>query len=96
MNEPEENYGKGYIAVFRSMQEHWIYPNHRKFTEFEAWVDLLLEVNHKGKRVLIKGKVLDVNRGESIRSLENWAVRWLWNRSKVQRFLKLLQTDKML
>lgn len=96
VEEPEENYIKGYIALFRSLQEHWIYPNRRKFTEFEAWIDLLLEVNHKPKKVNIRGKIIEVQRGESIRSLDNWALRWYWNKSKVRRFLKVLQKDSML
>jgi len=50
-------------------------------------MDILLTVNHSDKKVLIGGVLFDVKRGDSIMSLDSWAKRWNWNKSKVRRFL---------
>lgn len=92
----EDNRQWGYIALFRSLQNHWIYPNDREFTEYEAWIDLILEANHKSKSVRVKNQILECKRGQSIRSLKNWADRWQWSKSKTYRFLELLESDGMI
>jgi len=85
----------GWISIHRSIQDHWIYPN-REFTKLEAWIDMLLEVNHREKKVLIGSTVIKVKRGESIKSLDTWGKRWKWNKSKVRRFFELLKKDEMI
>ena len=37
-----------------------------------------------------------IKRGESIKSLDTWSKRWNWNKSKVRRFLKTLESDSMI
>ena len=55
-------------------------------------------MNHAPKKVLIKGKLLNVNRGESVKSLESWAKVFGkgWNRDKVHRYFKVLKKDNMI
>jgi hypothetical protein len=86
---------EGWIKTHRKIQDHWIYKEHRVFSNFEAWTDILLNVNHCEAKVYIKGTLFTVKRGESINSLETWAKRWNWTKSKVRRFLELLQSDEM-
>jgi hypothetical protein len=86
---------EGWIKTHRKIQDHWIYKEHRVFSNFEAWTDILLNVNHCEAKVFIKGTLFTVKRGESINSLETWAKRWNWTKSKVRRFLELLQSDGM-
>jgi hypothetical protein len=86
----------GWIKINRSIQDHWLNEDRRIFSRLEAWYDILLTVNYSEAKIVIKGKLYTVKRGESILSLDSWAKRWNWDRSKVRRFLKLLQTDFML
>jgi len=87
---------EGWIKTHRKIQEHWIYKEHRVFSKFEAWTDILLNVNHCEAKVFIKGTLFTVKRGDSINSLETWSKRWNWTKSKVRRFLELLQSDEMI
>jgi hypothetical protein len=45
---------------------------------------------------MIKGKVYTIKRGESIMSLDSWASRWGWDKSKVRRFMTLLKDHDMI
>lgn len=86
----------GWIKIHRSIQEHWLYKEKRSYSKYEAWTDILLTVNFTEAKTIIKGKVYEIRRGESILSLETWSVRWGWDKSKVRRFLNLLQKDHMI
>ncbi len=44
---------KGWISMHRKMQEHWLWDEKRTFSNLEAWIDILLTVNHTEKKVLI-------------------------------------------
>lgn len=86
----------GWIKIHRSITEHWLYTEKRMFSKFEAWNDILLTVNYSEAKCLIKGKLYIIKRGESILSLDNWAKRWGWDKSKVRRFIDLLKNDGMI
>jgi hypothetical protein len=83
----------GWIKVHRQLQDHWVWskPEYLKW-----WLDILMSANIEPKKVLIKGQLLEVNRGEVIYSYETWANRWKINKSKVLRFLKMLEKDSMI
>lgn len=87
---------KGWIKLHRQIQEHWLWDEKREFSKMEAWIDILLNVNHCDKKVLIDDQLIFVKRGQSINSQLTWAKRWKWTRSKVRRFLKLLESDSMI
>ena len=59
---------------------------------------MLMEVNHKENKTLIKGKLLACPRGQSLMSHTSWADKFgkNWNRQKVIRFFKLLESDLMI
>jgi hypothetical protein len=86
----------GWIKIHRSITEHWLYTEKRKFSKFEAWNDILLNVNFTPGKTIIKGKLININRGESVLSLETWGKRWNWDKSSVKRFLELLKKDEMI
>lgn len=86
----------GWIKLHRSITNHWLYTEKRKFSKFEAWNDILLNVNFLPAKTIIKGKLININRGESIMSLETWGKRWSWDKSAVKRFLELLKKDNMI
>ncbi|PKE57514.1 DnaD domain-containing protein [Macrococcoides caseolyticum] len=86
----------GWISLHRSIEKHWLYEEERKFSRFEAWVDLLLMVNHSDNKTMIDGKLVTVKRGQRITSLRKLGDRWNWSLTKVDAFLKLLEEDKMI
>lgn len=86
----------GWIKLHRSITSHWLYTEKRVYSKFEAWNDILLTVNYSEAKTIIKGKLYCIKRGESILSLDSWASRWNWDKSKVRRFLNLLQNDSMI
>lgn len=83
---------KGWIKLDRCITEHWIFSDAEKF---RAWVDLLIMANHDSKKVLLREGVLVVKRGQFVTSIETLAVRWKWSKSRVVRFLALLEAEQM-
>lgn len=63
------------IQFFIKFNQHELYPAKREFTEFEAWMDLLV-------RSYPKEDITD--------SLGQLSVVWGWNKSRVNRFLERL------
>lgn len=92
----EENKRKGYIPLYRSLMEHSLYPYLRKYTDFEAWVDILLTANHSAKKIMIDRKLVEIDRGELFTSEQKLGFRWMWSRTSVRSFLKMLQDDGMI
>ena len=86
----------GWIKIHRTITNHWLYTEKRTFSKFEAWHDILLMVNFTSAKAMIKGKLYDVKRGQSIMSLDSWGHRWNWDKSKVRRFMNALQKDNMI
>ena len=87
---------EGWIKFHRKIKNHWLYKERREFSKFEAWTDILLEVNHSENKILIGESLMTVNPGESLNSLDTWAKRWNWSKSKVRRVLKLFQNENMI
>lgn len=83
----------GWIKLDREITSHWIFEDSWKFRN---WIDLLTLVNHSEQKVNIKGIVLTCCRGETLCSLDTFAKRWKCDKSKVRRFLKLLEADSMI
>jgi hypothetical protein len=84
---------KSWIKIDREITSHWIFKDPWKFRN---WIDLLTLVNHQEQKVNIKGVILTCKRGETLCSLDTLAKRWECDKSKVRRFLKLLQSDSMI
>lgn len=89
----DNQHAQGWISIHRKLRDHWLWQDAEKL---KWWIDVLLEVNHKGKKVLIKNTLFEVDRGESINSLLSWANRWQTTRGKVRSFFKLLQIEEMI
>jgi len=85
----------GFIFLHRSIQEHWIYPNHRKFTQFEAFTDMVLMANYTDNKVLFDGQLLTVVRGSFITSLQKLSARWFWGVAETRHFIEILVKDCM-
>lgn len=86
----------GWFIIARSLLEHWIWLDKEPFCRRAAWIDLIALANHTDSKQMIRGKVVETKRGEVNRSIRWLAERWHWSRSKVERFLKLLEKEGML
>jgi hypothetical protein len=87
---------QGWIKLHRKVKGHWLFTEKRTFTKFEAWIDLLLEVNHKDNKFMLGNELVEVKRGQTITSIRQLCDRWNWSNSKVIKFLKMLESDEML
>ena len=65
----------GWIKLHRSIHNHWIYKEKRKFSKFEAWIDLLLLVNHKDNTFLLGNELTRCKRGMYITSIRELCSR---------------------
>ncbi len=82
-----------WIRLHRQIKSNWIWQDPKKF---QWWIDILLTVNHAKQKVLIKGKLIDCGRGQSVKSLDSWASDWKTTKKSVANFLKLLEKDHMI
>lgn len=87
--------GKGWISLYRSIQDHWLWQE-KPFSKGQAWMDLLLSANHQDKRIVFDSNLIEVKRGQFITSIRKLCDRWGWSNSKVKKFLDTLQSDEMI
>jgi len=88
--------GKGYIKLYRQIQDCWIWFADEKFSKAQAWVDLLMLANHADKKLYFNGEVMNIKRGQNLTSIRALSERWGWSKDSVSRFLKLLESDGMI
>jgi len=89
----KENYGSGWISIYRSIRKHWIWEDAIKL---KWWIDILIEVNHSEQKVNIGYDLFDCNRGQSVKSLQNWALHFNVSKDTVRNFFTLLKKDNMI
>lgn len=87
---------QGWIRLHRKVQSHWLYQEKRKFSKYEAWLDLLMMVNHEDKKTVLGNEIIEVKRGQRITSIRKLCEKWCWSNTKVTQFLNLLQSDGMI
>ncbi|MFL0167701.1 hypothetical protein [Candidatus Clostridium helianthi] len=85
----------GWQKIYRDIQDHWLWED-KPFSRGQAWIDLILTVNHEDNKTLIDGELLEVKRGSKITSLRKLADQWGWSTTKVKKFLEMLERDKMI
>lgn len=86
---------KGYIKLYRNVRDHWLWKE-EPFSIGQAWIDLLMMVNHEDKKVLFNGRLVTVKRGSCITSIRKLADRWKRNKRTVSKFLDLFEEDGMI
>ena len=88
---------KGYIKVYRDIRDHWIWTDEEEpFSRGQAWIDLIMMVNHNDKDILFNGRLIHVEKGCRITSLRRLSERWKWSIHKVSDFLNLLEKEGMI
>lgn len=89
---------RGYIKLWRKYQDNEFWKERREFSKAEAWLDILMQVQHSKEPQFISlgMSVVECKQGQAIKSLDTWAQRWNWHKSKVRRFMHLLQKRTMI
>lgn len=77
----------GWIKLHRSITEHRHYRQKRVFSDYEAWLDLLIMANHATRDVDVEGTPVTVIRGSTMTSVRRLCDRWRWSNTKVQNYL---------
>lgn len=87
---------KGYVPIYRTIQDNWIWNNDEPFDRRSAWIDLLLSANHKEEKILIRGQTHIIKPGQKWTSYKKLAEKWHWSYRRVLRYMKLLKSDGMI
>lgn len=87
---------KGWIKLHRVIQDSSIWTSDEPFNRRDAWIDILLMVNHEQRTVLINGKPQVIGAGQRWTSIRVLAERWRWSKDKVMRYLNLLVDLEMI
>lgn len=85
----------GWISIHRKIQECFLWDV-KPFSWGQAWIDLLLLVNHQDAKMVFDGKVITVKTGQRVTSIRKLADRWGWSRTKVTHFLTSLEEEQMI
>lgn len=85
---------QGWIKLHRSIIDNWVWDC--EFSYGQAWIDLLMKACHKPNKLMIKGQMISLERGQQARSEVTLAKEWRWSRGKVRRFLARLEDDSMI
>ena len=75
--------------LWRRVRDHRFWPTYkrRKFTEFEAWVDLLFDAAYMPRHIRFMGQEFDLREGQLVFSQAERARRWKWQRNTVADWL---------
>ena len=84
----------GSILLYRQLRNNPLWQD-QPFAKGQAWIDLLMLANFADGQAFLKGQVVQIKRGQLIRSLDTLAVEWGWSVKKVRTFLTLLNRLNM-
>lgn len=80
--------------LYRQMRHNPLWQD-QPFAKGQAWIDLLMLANFADGQAFLKGQVVQIKRGQLIRSLDALAADWGWSVKKVRTFLTLLNRLNM-
>jgi len=86
----------GWISLWRKIFENPIVPPAKVFSKFEAWIWILVNVNHTAGKVVIGTEIVHIPTGSRVTSIKKLCKTFGWGNTKVRNFLKLLKKDGML
>lgn len=84
---------KGFIKVYREIQEHWIWQDSQKL---KWWLDIIMMANIKDNKMLKGNSLVTIRRGTFHTSEVSLSTRWNVSRKTVTSFLGLLVEDGMI
>ena len=80
----------GWIKLYRQLQHNPIWQSNEPFSRRDAWIVLLLLVNHEERIIIVNGKKKVTGEGQHWTSYRVLAERWHWSYEKVRRYFALL------
>lgn len=86
----------GYIPLYRSLLNNWLWGEERVFSRAEAWIDILLLVNFTEGTHKIGDEVVPVHPGSRYVTIRELCQRWKWSNTKVTKFMRILEAEKMI
>lgn len=89
---------EGFIPISRKLFNNFLWEEKREFSRAEAWIDLLQLARFEANstKEIINGRVIEYKRGERPLSLRLLADRWKWSKNRVDKFLDLLVSERMI
>jgi hypothetical protein len=83
----------GYVRLYRKLLNSAVWTSTEPHNERSAWVHILLSVRWgtEPTTTMVNGRIMEVRRGESVKSLDTWARELGWNKSKVRRYFNKLK-----
>ena len=98
MSNVEKNKRQGFVPIYRSIKSHWLWQNPRgeSFSRGQAWIDILLSVNHSRRALVIGNQTIVLEPGQMWCSYKRLAERWGWAYKRVLRFINLLKQEEMI
>lgn len=87
---------EGWISIHRQIRDNWVWKSNEPFDKRSAWIDLLLSVNHKNKKIPFENGFIEIERGQVLTSIKQLSEKWKWSRHKVSDFLDQLEQDTMI
>ena len=85
----------GWICLGRQIMDSWLWED-KPFAYGQAWTDMLLSANHANNRFPLGNEIITLQKGEFVTSELKLMARWGWSKTKVRRFLQLLENDGMI
>lgn len=86
---------KGWISIHRKLEDSWLWEQ-KPFGKGQAFIDLIIMANYQDRKILVNGELMNIERGQRLTSLSKLSDRWGWSTRTVKKFLKLLESDKMI
>jgi hypothetical protein len=85
----------GWIKLYRSICDNPLWTI-KPFSKAQAWIDMLINANHKDGYFFLREHKIIVKRGQLGWSQLKLANRWGWSRSKVRNFLNHLEKEQQI
>ena len=82
---------KGWIRIYRQLQDCEIWTKNQPFDMRSAWIDLLMFANHEDKQIIFDYKPIIVKRGQYLTSVRKLSARWKWDKERTLKYLRLLE-----
>lgn len=86
----------GWIKLHRKINDNPILKKGKTYSNFEAFIWLLLRVNYDNAKVIIGGEIYRLKQGQMITSKKKLMLVFNWGNSRLNTFLNLLEKDKMI
>lgn len=86
---------KGWIKLHRKIRENYLWTD-KPFSRGQAWIDLLIMASHEDNKFMLGSDLIESKAGDIVTSEVKLMDRWGWSKSKVRKFLKMLETDQMI